>query len=409
MFQSKGKIPETKTHKQLIYEDKFNRFKENKEYGGQQNPVQIDQGIITNTDTKNPVRQYWASARNNSFWENPFVEFSPLGIAKYAIDTASNYHESGTQAVKGNYKGAASKLAEAAVGTILLSAGNAATSGKIKKLTKSVDKGNISDSISITKGGTPSLAKTEAAVKLSNRWSSNWYNHPEFLRRYKKLGSDEKLRGDTFVNIMKKRVAGRFWETKPAFLKERGKNATVSGWSEPGVYLADKPKNYIVRDNPNTTLIHQAAVGVHEGGHGIMNNIDMYTNKMKEVFKKARDEFGTPEVYKTSIDNMRAKTGSGVEEAVKKLRTYWRNDAEAYANIQQLRYSAGLDPREKVTKEMMPDILSKTLGNFKQGYSSESIRYMLNTLPAAAGVGVGLKAFKDGENSSKELLYKKGL
>ena len=82
-------------------------------------PPPGDQGSFTDMDKKNPVKQWWAGARNNKFWSNPYVETSPLGAVKYGIDAANGIQDVSTDLGDGNYKEAGIGAAGLAAGALL--------------------------------------------------------------------------------------------------------------------------------------------------------------------------------------------------------------------------------------------------------------------------------------------------
>ena len=82
-------------------------------------PEERDQGSFTDMDKKNPVKQWWAGARNNKFWSNPYVEASPLGVVKYGVDTASGIKDVATNLGDGNIQEAGIGAAGIAAGALL--------------------------------------------------------------------------------------------------------------------------------------------------------------------------------------------------------------------------------------------------------------------------------------------------
>jgi len=227
--------------KNLIAEEKITRNKANQNYGGKSTPVNGTTGSIKDASTLNPVKQYWAGARNNAFWSNPFVEMSPFGAVKYATDTGGNYYDTFNAINKGDTNTALSKGAEALIGTLLLKGGDAAIDAYMPSMRSKVSgilpKRLTGKSKTFTGGASPykaadididnipinyTIPQTKAKQELDNFIAEyvGRINTPEGARRAKELGitkeSLEGLRGDISTNYSFSNPSGRYNDARNA-------------------------------------------------------------------------------------------------------------------------------------------------------------------------------------------------
>jgi hypothetical protein len=446
MFQNSNIIgPSTNS---LIYEDKFNRFKENSKYGGNSRVVPQPQGTITNVDNINPVRQYWAGARNNAFWSNPYVEMSPFGAIKYAIDTGANYHDAGKAAIKGDYATAATKGAEAALGTVFLKGGDAVLDNIIKPGTLSgVTKATGGNKKSIfshanTDGFNLLTTKDKLGQRLLDdelKYHLDFLNSPEGLKRLKALRIDP-----AEVNKIKVRYNPEYTDANAYFSPAEG---VVFG-----------PK---LTFEANSVTPHSdfRKIFAHEfNGHGLQNVMSgrkildklldhplakqfinqKYASKQTTIddellklvpHSRATVGITPPTEFKDNYFNthgslysfVHPKSGyeyfkmpSGIDNYIKEpfgfineLReTMIKHGAERYGkytkdNIRAFynQYHKNIPGRWK--RDRILNFINPSDSNF------DVLASVLNKLPVITGVCIGVNSYNKNDNKSKGVLYKK--
>ena len=259
------------------------------------------------------------------------------------------------------------------------------------------------------------LKYVEDAISMGNKWSDEWWKHPETQKKInlqiqhefdlisKRFPEVPDLRpedtnwGQIKSNIYQEKYIARMANSINEIKELEKINAIGASYTSTAYPIW---KNVV---HPSVTAVQGMSTAVHEGTHGITGGNEYLPTGLSKTLKSVMYDW---EEYENLAIKVGAEFAYGLEDIervfgnVKKGFKYMRDPAEIYARISQIRHAEGLKPGQKITEEMFGGIMEK--GSMGEYTVSPSFFYMIkkpktlmnlmNKLPAIGGVGVGMGA-----------------